>query len=180
MKRMTETEAKAYATKWVKEKVRGTSFKGEAGEPWKLLHHEILLEYTTEPVVNRVEYVLLHKPLEEIEVRLAEMEPWVWEIPERLAKARDAYSKALDAYDKALDAYSKARDAYSKAWGAYDKARDAYNKARDAYNKARDAYNKAWDAYNKAWDAATPELNKTIQRERPNSKWNGKKIEGTA
>ena len=142
--RMTETEAKAYAKKWVKEKIKGTKFKGEVGEPWKLLHHEVLLELTTEPVVNRVEYVLLRKPLEEIEVRLAEMEPWIWEMPEGLAEAGDAYYNALD-----------------------------------AYNKASDAYNKASDAYCKASDAASSELNKIVKRERPNSKWNGNKIEGT-
>jgi len=166
MKRMTKAEASAYAKKWVKEKVKGTTFKGKAGEPWKLLHHELLLEWTTEPVVNRVEYVLLHKPLKEIEVRLAEMEPWVWEIPGDLTKARDAYYKARDAH-------SKARDAYYKARGTYYKARDAYYKALDAHYKAR-------DAYRKAWDAAPPKLNKIVERERPDSKWNGTKIEGTA
>lgn len=159
MKRMTEPEAKAYAKKWVKEKIKGTTFKGEVGEPWKLLHHKVLLEWTTEPVVNRVEYVLLNKPLEEIEVRLAEMEPWVWEIPEGLAEAWDACNKARDAYYKAMDASNK-------AWDAYYKALDACNKARDAFDKAR--------------DAALPEFNKIVKRERPNSKWNGKKIEGTA
>lgn len=123
--RMTKTEAKAYAKKWVKEKIKGTKFKGEVGEPWKLLHHEVLLELTTEPVVNRVEFVLLYKPLNEIEVRLTEMEPWVWEVPDGLAEVRNVVDYDVASY------------------------------------------------------AALPELNKIVKRERPNSKWNGKKIEGT-
>ena len=159
MKRMTEAEAKSFAEKWLAGKIKGTEFTGAVGEPWKCLHHMIPYEFTTEPVVNRVVYVLLNKPLDEIEVRLAEMEPWIWE--------------RFPAVEQAHGAYIKAMDAYNKAWGAR-------HKSWGAYNKAIAARHKAWDAYNKASDDASQQLNEIIRRERPDSKWNGVKIEGTA
>ena len=124
MKRMTEAEAKSFAEKWLAGKIKGTEFTGAVGEPWKCLHHMIPYELTTEPVVNRVVYVLLRKRLDEIEVRLAEMEPWIWERFPALEQAQSDYDKA--------------------------------------------------------WSDALPQINEIIRRERPDSKWTGAKIEGTA
>ena len=173
MKRMTEAEAKSFAEKWLAGKIKGTEFTGAVGEPWKCLHHMIPYELTTEPVVNRVVYVLLRKPLDEIEVRLAEMEPWIWEGFPALEQARSDYYKAQSDYNKA-------RSDYDKAQSDYNKARSDYNKARIDYYKARIDYYKARSDYNKAASDALPQINGIIRRERPDSKWDGVKVEGTA
>jgi tetratricopeptide (TPR) repeat protein len=127
-------------------------------EVWHL-HHQQLHEMVNEPIQNRIDYIMKHKPEHERITRLEWLRPVLFlEVPREKAwaaydKARAAYDKARAAYDKARAAYDKARAAYKKAWAAYDKARAAYDKARAAYNKAWAPYDKARAAYDKAWAA---------------------------
>ena len=139
------------------------------GSPMWHLHHEGLLEWLTEPLINRVKYVQQKKPTPEIETRLRWMTPVLGTLPAPIAKAWAAYNKASAAYDKAWAAYDKAR-------AAYDKARAAYDKTRAAYDKARAAYDKAWVAYDKARAAYLPTIEDLHTIEHPGCPWNGRTI----
>jgi hypothetical protein len=111
------------------------------------VHHQSIAEPLTEPLANRIHYILTEKPANERKTRLAALRPLLDQkaratCDKACAKARAAYAKARAAYAKACD---KASAAYDKAC---DKARatcdKAYAKACDkAYAKARAAYDKA-------------------------------------
>ena len=95
------------------------------------IHHETLLEFTTEPIENRITYIKSDKPAYEIETRLRLLKPVKGKLPTAVVEAGEAYGKAWEACREAWEAYTKA-----KAWDAYDKALDAYGKAGEAYGKA--------------------------------------------
>ena len=135
------------------------------GSPMWHLHHEELLEWLTEPLINRVEYVRAAKPAAEIETRLRWMKPVLGTLPAPVVKAWAAYGKAWAAYGKARAAYDKATAAYEQAWAAYGKAWAAYGKARAAYEQAR----------------AMPAIEGLHIIEHPGCPWNGRTIfpEGT-
>ncbi len=113
-----------------------TGAVGAVGELWFHVHHQVLAEFLTEPLANRIAYIKAEKPEREVPIRLKWLTPVQGEIPTSLDKAGAAYVKARAAYVKAEAAYVKARAASDKAWAAYEKALAAYVKARAAYAKA--------------------------------------------
>ena len=93
------------------------------------IHHDKLLEWSTEPLSVRRKYIRENKPKDERSTRLRWMTVVKGPLPPRIAKARAAYDKAWAAYDKAGAAYTKAEAAYETAGAAYTKAKAAYEKA---------------------------------------------------
>lgn len=91
------------------------------GTPFYALHHNepSPVEFLTEPLINRVRFVLDNKPPHELAVRLAAMRPVLGKLPA--------------AYDTAWAAYDTAWAAVDTAWAPYDTARAAYDTARAAY-----------------------------------------------
>jgi hypothetical protein len=82
------------------------------------VHHQTIFEPLTEPLANRIEYILTDKAANERAVRLAALRP---------VKDAKACDKACATYDKARATYAKARaKAYDKA---YDKACATHDKA---------------------------------------------------
>jgi FAD/FMN-containing dehydrogenase len=120
------------------------------------LHHEVLCEPLTEPIANRIAYIVSHKPQAEVETRLRLISPVV------RGKVPAAYVKARAALDKVRAAYDKAWAARDKAWAALDKAGAALDKARAAYVKAR--------------AAAQPALEALHRTEHPDCPWDGRSI----
>ena len=152
-------------------------------KPYWHIHHKLILEFATEPIENRIEYIRESKPRSEIALRLKLLKPVKGKLPAALHKAEAVLDKVLVAYDKAwvvLDKawadVDKARVAYDKAWTAYSKAWAAYNKAGEAYDKAREAYNKAEAAYDKAIADNLPAIMALHDKECPNCPWDGKTI----
>jgi hypothetical protein len=132
------------------------------GKPYWHIHHGTLLEWNTEPIKNRIEYIKNEKPKHERALRLNLLKPVKGKLPTAVVKARAAYNKAGAACDK--------------AWAAYYKARAAYNKAWDAYYKAQDAYDKAGDACCKAICDNQAEIEALHAKECPDCPWDGKTI----
>lgn len=123
--------------------------------PYWHIHHEILLEWNTEPIANRRRYIRKYKPAAEVPIRLRWLTPVKGELPATLVKARAAEAKARAAYAKALAAYNKARPACDKAGAAYDKA---------------------WAAYAKARAAARPAIEALHAKEHPGCPWDGRTL----
>ena len=100
-------------------------------ELYWLLHHGRLLEWTTEPVESRIEYIKTQKPTNEIATRLRWLRPVKnpGKLPLRVLEACADYNKACADYDKACTDYLKARADYDKACTDYNKACADYDKA---------------------------------------------------
>ena len=132
------------------------------GKAYWHIHHGCLVEFATEPIENRIEYIREDKPKSEIALRLKLLKPVQGKLP-------DDVDKAWVAYDKARADVNKATADVGKAWTVLDKARAAYNKAREAYNKAEAAYDKAI-ADN------LPAIMALHDKECPNCPWDGETI----
>jgi tetratricopeptide (TPR) repeat protein len=165
-----------------------------------LVHHEILAEPLTEPIENRIKWILETKT-DNVALRLRLLRPLVEDEAMRsdaeLDKARAEWSKAIDEYykvraewSKALDEYGKARaeyykvradwskaiDEYNKVSAEYYKAIDEYNKVSAEYDKAYAEYSKAGVEYYKAYDEYNKSATTHYHRLFPDSPWNGKTI----
>ena len=94
------------------------------------VHHMVVCEPLTEPLVNRIRYILTSKDLSERSIRLMALRPVMApdNLPEPLVKARVEC-------DKARAEYNKAGAECNKAWAECDKARAEYNKAWAECNK---------------------------------------------
>jgi hypothetical protein len=94
------------------------------------VHHMVVCEPLTEPLVNRIRYILTSKDLSERSIRLMALRPVMApdNLPEPLVKARAEYDKAWVEYGKARVEYGKVCAEYNKAWAEYNKAGAEYNK----------------------------------------------------
>ena len=119
------------------------------------IHHDVLVEYTTAPIEERIRYIQGHKPPEEVAVRLRLLKPVVGELPESFAAA----AKSLDAAEKASDA-----------------ARQTLDDARKALAAAWKALDDAWKALDATRLACADEIEKLHRNECPDCPWDGKTI----
>ena len=132
------------------------------GKPYWHIHHGRLIEFATEPIENRIEYIRESKPKSEIALRLKLLKPVQGKLP-------DDVHKAWTVLDKARADVNKATADVDKAWTVLDKARVAYDKAREAYYKAGADVDKVI-ADN------LPAIMALHEKECPNCPWDGKTI----
>jgi hypothetical protein len=118
------------------------------GWAW-LVHHGILAEPLTEPIENRISYILEYKT-DNVALRLRLLRPLI----------EDEAMRSDDELDKALAGYSTAL--YDKAWSNGGSTSAGYIKAFEAYYKARAELNKSITTH--------------YHRLFPDSPWNGKTI----
>ena len=85
-------------------------------------HHSIRFEELTEPLENRIAYILTKKPENERAIRLHNFRPVRIELPKELKKARAEYDKSYAEYDKTRVEYDKARAEWYKVYAEYYKA----------------------------------------------------------
>lgn len=114
-------------------------------EPYWLLHHGELLEWTTAPVEVRLTYIREHKPDHEKPIRLR----WLRKVqnPERLpAEVLQAGQKAADLVKRA----EKAAHAYS-LWEA-TRGVSFYGMRVEWLSHSTDVLTPAWLAYYEKWD----------------------------
>ena len=119
------------------------------------IHHDVLVEYTTAPIEERIWYIQEHKPPEEVAVRLRLLKPVVGELPESFAAA----AKSLDAAEKAYAAAAKSLAAAAKSLDAAEKALDDAVKAYAATRLSCD-----------------DEIEQLHRNECPDCPWDGKTI----
>ena len=178
---------------------REACMEAKVGDPMWLLHHELLLEWLTEPVENRIAYILSEKPKREQARRLRELRPVKGPLPKTAdaaraeydaaraksdaaqAKADAAWAKADAAGAKSDAAWAKADAAWAKAdaWAKSDAAGAKYaaagakaDAARAKYAAARAKAAAAWAEY----DAARAEITALHLAECPDTTWNGGSI----
>jgi hypothetical protein len=97
------------------------------------VHHEIFAEPLTEPIENRIWYILEYKPVAEQALRLRMMGP---PIIDEQVMADAAWLKAEAGLKKASAAWLKADDELQKAHAAWQKAYDELQKAEAVWQKA--------------------------------------------
>jgi cellulose biosynthesis protein BcsQ len=130
-----------------------------------LVHHEILAEPLTEPIENRIKWILENKT-DDVALRLRLLRPLV----------EDEAMRSDDELNKVREGYIKARAEYYKATVEYYKARDEYNKDSTKYYKASAEYSKAGVEYYKDRAELYKSLTMHYHRLFPDSPWNGKTI----
>ena len=132
------------------------------------IHHGQKWERLTEPIENRIDYILSYKAKTEQVTRLDNMRPMSEASLKVVLAARQVYEEATDSAWKAYD------KATSSAWKAYGEATAPAGKAYgEAAATAWKAYNKAIATARKAYDEATATAHKN---DVPNHTWNGKDI----
>jgi hypothetical protein len=124
------------------------------------LHHGRFCELLTEPIENRINFIIEHKDETEIKTRLKWIQPVnpdtlsleCQKVLTKYYKARaecgEVWTKYLaevwDQYNKSWVEYNEARDQCGKAWAKFYKTLDQSDKGLAEYYKALAEYNKAW------------------------------------
>jgi hypothetical protein len=148
------------------------------------IHHDQLVEQADEPITQRREYILRHKPLAEQDTRLRLLrrvrdQVLVTRLVEAYDDARATASRALD--DATATASKAYDDATATARKAYDDATVPFFKAYvDAMAPVRKAYDDATAPARKAYDDARAPALKALEAlhatECPDCPWNGETI----
>jgi hypothetical protein len=149
------------------------------GSLWWCIHHEVMLEPLTEPIVNRVTFIRECKANHEVETRLRAMRPAVGSFPEAVVQANAACQQADVACQQADAAWEQANAAYRQASAACQQANAACQQAsaacqqanaacqqanaacqqaNAAYRQANAAYRQASVAYRQALREHAPEI----------------------
>ena len=121
-------------------------------------HHDVLCEVLTEPVENRIDYILQSKR-DNVALRLRLMGP---PIMDELVRADAEWSKACAEWSKAYVEWSKAYVEWSKADAEWSKADVEWSKAYVEWSKAYVEWSKAYEPH--------------YARLYPDSPWNGETI----
>lgn len=84
------------------------------------IHHDVLMEFLTEPIQKRIRYIERHKRKGEVRTRLRLLKPVKGKLPKSLVEAGVAYCAAWFAYWKSQVAKRRVpcdtlRDTYVKA-----------------------------------------------------------------
>ena len=133
------------------------------------LHHEVLIEKLTEPIENRILYILKNKT-DNVALRLRLISPLI--IDEKVLED-NAWIKAETGWNKARADRNKAHADRIKAHADRIKAHDYWITEEAAWNKAKADWHKACDD----WDKTYADWNKAYlphyYRLFPDSPWNG-------
>ena len=137
----------------------------ECREAWKqnpsdygwCIHHEIEMEKLTEPIENRISFILKYKATEELITRLDNLRPVISPVAIKAKKAyEEAIALAWKAYEEAIaPAWKAYEEAIAPAKKTYDEAiapaEKTYYKAAASARKAyEEAIALAWKAYEEA------------------------------
>ena len=128
-----------------------------------LVHHEKLFEPLTDPLEDRIRYIIENKT-DNVALRLRLLRPFIEDDAMRndaeLSKARAEWSKAGAERSKASAKWYKAYAEWSKAYAERDKADDEYYKADAKWSKADAEWSKAYAKLNTAY----AELYKALEK----------------
>ena len=69
------------------------------------VHHEVILEALTEPIENRMEFIMVHKPVDEQSLRLRLMKPVTGKVPDPVMVAGKRVVEAANALNKSRMSY---------------------------------------------------------------------------
>ncbi len=158
------------------------------------VHHEIFAEPLTEPIENRIRYILSDKPVAEQALRLRMMGPPIIDDQVQADEADAAYQKASPAWLKASAELDKADATWQKAEATWQKASVERQKTCATGQQAEAERQKAYAVWQKAyverleasdaWLKTEAELEKAVAvwqkaykrhyaRLYPESPWNG-------
>ncbi len=151
------------------------------------LHHEVLAEMLTQPIENRISYILSDKPVAEQALRLRMMGPPIIdeqvmadaELQKADAESQKASAELLKADAELLKADAERQKAYfesQKASAAYLKASAELQKADAERQKASAAWLKAYATWEKASAVWLKAYEAHYARLYPESPWDGNTI----
>ena len=126
------------------------------------IYHNILVEPLTEPLKRRIKYIRLHKPKEEIEMRLRLLKLVRGELPAEVIEAGEACLEAGKAWSEAEKAWYEAEKAWSEAEKAWYEAEKAWYEAGAAWFEVLEKNKEAID--------------KLHREECPDCPWDGNSI----
>jgi hypothetical protein len=127
------------------------------------VHHQVICEPLTEPLINRIRYILTDKDATERPTRLRALRPMKSpdDLPSALLMARDKLGQARDKlgqaraeYEQALAMYCRALAKREQALAGCDQARAEYEQAWAKYEQARAKYEQQLLAQ---WDREYPD-----------------------
>ena len=107
------------------------------------IHHEIEMEGLTEPIGNRISFIINNKAADEVVARLDNLRPVMSGRAIAAEKAhREATAQARKAYQEdTAPAWEASQEATAPAWEAYNEATTPAEKAyREAISSAEKAY----------------------------------------
>ena len=117
------------------------------GDLMSHIHHGQWLEELTEPIENRIAFILVNKDPEEQAERLRRMRPFDWEKAYADRKKADAdWKKAYADWEKADADWEKAYADWKKAYADRKKAYADWEKADADWEKADADWEKAYAA----------------------------------
>ena len=123
------------------------------------IHHEALVELSSEPIKHRIDYIKKCKPEYERELRLRLLKPVRGKLPYAVAKALKVFKRAAAFYRKANKAYEKnwidhhLNKKYNEAWASQSRALNAFGKTLVDHREeievlhARECPDCPWDGY---------------------------------
>ena len=116
--------------------------------PYWHIHHGELLEWNTEPIKNRREYIKAEKPIHERALRLRLLKPVKGKLPAAIGKAWAAYCKAQEDY-----CWRKSAPRIESRY-LYQESRRAHNKVLYHHKKEIEALH-AKECPDCPWDGKT-------------------------
>ena len=143
------------------------ALRPDATHGW-CIHHGREWEKLTEPIENRIDYILSYKAKTEQITRLDNMRPMSEASKTVVLSAWKAHKEAIASAEKAYD------EAIASAWKAHNEAAaSAWKAHNEAIAPAWKVYNEAIASAQKAYNEATASAHKT---DVPNHTWNGTDI----
>ena len=118
-------------------------------EPFWHVHHDILLEWTCEPIEERIEYIQANKPEFEQATRLRLLKPVRGKLPSKLVQAGAVFGQA---------------------WAAYNQTKATYGPAKPGPRMAEPS------TYDQAYMACLPAIEALHAQECPECPWDGRTI----
>jgi len=91
-----------------------------AGVPCWHIHHDTLLEWSTEPLLERTHYIYANKHKSEHETRLRLMRPVSGELPKTVVAAGDKLYATREVYHTNWKVYDAARRAFELSLKAHE------------------------------------------------------------
>jgi hypothetical protein len=124
----------------------------KVGDVMSHIHHGLWLEILTEPIENRINFILTNKPIEEQAERLRRMRPFDWQKADADWQKADAdWQKAGADRQKAYADWQKAYADWQKAYADWQKAGADWQKAYVDRQKAYADRQKAYADWQKAY-----------------------------
>ena len=148
----------------------------KVGDVMCFLHHGEAVEVLTEPVENRIKYILSDKPKNEQAIRLHWLRPCPFKLPTKLGEARAKWNEANAKLVEANAKWSEARAKLDEANAKWSEARAKLGEANAQWHEAGAKLVEARAKWNEANAKCKEEIDSQIKYCFPECPWDGKTL----